>query len=164
MFTVIIRSKVVFIMILGFILITLFPSTLVYTACLVLYVVLLVTFLVAYNLVPGLIALLVTLVYVGAMIVIIRYICAVSPNIKYYQSIMHSIALIAYSLVCLITLVGSVTTSSVAVEGSLTPSVFFSDIGVTFLGLICLFIVLVLMYSTYINPVASSFRASSVKV
>lgn len=104
----IISSKVVFVMIFRFFVMTLFPSTLVYTMCLVLYVVFSASFLVTYDLVPGLIALLVTLVYVGAIIVIISYICAVSPNIKYYRTILHNLSLFIFLIYSLFTLFGSV--------------------------------------------------------
>lgn len=149
-------------MIFRFFLMTLFPSTLVYTLCLVLYVVFSASFLVTYDLVPGLIALLVTLVYVGAIIVIISYICAVSPNIKYYRTILHNLSLLLFLVYSLVALLGSIVLYTMPLDVSLTPSVLFSDIGVIGLCLVCLFIVLVLMFATYVNPTAASFRSSRV--
>jgi hypothetical protein len=140
----------------------LFPSTLVYSLVLVLYVSFLVVYMVINSSVSGLLGLLILLVYVGAMIIIIRYICAVSPNMKYSYSV--SVILVTFITVLLIFLslllprLGSTPNPDF-----LTPSFLFTDLGLWLVSILCLFIVIILMYSTYTSPIVSSLRSTSVK-
>ena len=137
-----------------------FPSTIVYSLRLVLYVTYLVVYIVRYSFVRGLLGLLILLVYVGAIIVIIRYICAVSPNIKYTYSL--SVVALAAFMLCLSSV--SFTLSSVTLpppSETLSPSFLFTDFGIWLVAILCLFILIVLMYSTYTSPLSSSLRSTS---
>lgn len=137
-----------------------FPSTLVYRLSLVCYVSFFCRILVFSSSLAGLLGLLILLVYVGAIIVIIRYICAVSPNIKYYFSIRLFVACFLVFLV----LLGAILLPYVTMPFStslLSPSFIFRDVGVTVLIILSLFIILILIYSTYMSPVASSLRSSN---
>jgi hypothetical protein len=74
-----------------FLVIIFFPRTLVFSLSLVIYISLLLFSVVNFSLISGLLALLVLLVYVGAIIIMISYICAVSPNIKYFSSFVSTL-------------------------------------------------------------------------
>ncbi len=146
--------------VLSFLVMLLFPRTLVYSLCLVLYVSLLVVSIVFQSFVRGLLGLLLLMVYVGAMIVIISYICAVSPNIKYTHSLLSSLGSLVFALSAFLSLFLS-TYHPRKVFSFTSPSFMFTDTGMWFLLVVALFIVLVLMFSTYISPVASSLRSVS---
>lgn len=141
-------------------LICIFPRTLVYSLSLVSFVSFLVVYTVYNSCIAGLLGLLIILVYVGAIIIMIRYICAVSPNIKYTLSFIHYISLLlfffTFFICCLVPRVYLTSASS----SFLTPSFFFTDVGLAILSILCLFIILLLIISTYIRPVASSLRSS----
>jgi uncharacterized membrane-anchored protein len=115
-------------MLVRLIFILIFPSTLVYRLALVIYVSFLVIYIVINSCVSGLLGLLILLVYVGAMMIMIRYICAVSPNMKYSYSL--GVRVVAFVTGVLITisllLPGFSSTPS---PDSLTPSFLFTDLG-----------------------------------
>lgn len=148
-----------------FIIIVFFPRTLVYSLALVFYLLIVLFTLVNFTIIRGLLALLVLLVYIGAMMVIISYICAVSPNIKYYASLASQlVALVLFFFIALSFILPSVSGSFIGCSSySLAPSFLFTDVGVVILGISALFMVVVLIYSTYIRPLASSLRSSSSK-
>lgn len=140
-----------------------YPRTIVYRLRLVRYVTFLVSFIVTHSLVSGLLGLLILLVYVGAIMVIVSYICAVSPNIKYSRSL--SVGVIC-SFVCCLTLLSLTLPSVTCPQPSperLSPSFLFSDMGVWFVLVLCLFMLIVLIYSTYTSPLRSSLRSTSFK-
>ncbi len=120
---------VIFTIIVTFILMLMFPSTLVYRLSLVLYVSILVISIVSYSFVNGLMGLLLLIVYVGAIIVIIRYICAVSPNIKYTYSLSSSLSLLIFIVFAVLAFMvpSPVYSFSSSFAG---PSFMFTDIGI----------------------------------
>lgn len=144
-----------------FILFLFYSSTLVYSLSLVLFVVVVLFYLVYSNLLAGLMALLLLLVYVGAMIIIIGYICAVSPNIKYEYTFTSFLVL---GLICLC-FIGVVffglTYTYTLVEDLLSPSFILTDLGILDLALLGLSMALVLMFATYSSSLNSSFRSVS---
>ncbi len=148
-----------------FLVIIFFPRTLVFSLSLVIYISLLLFSVVNFSLISGLLALLVLLVYVGAIIIMISYICAVSPNIKYFSSfvsILTAVFVVAFLFLSLV--FPTIIINLVPVNDShITPSFLFTDVGFWFLAVLSLFMVIILIYSTYIRPVASSLRSSSLK-
>lgn len=148
-----------------FLVIIFFPRTLVFSLSLVIYISLLLFSVVNFSLISGLLALLVLLVYVGAIIIMISYICAVSPNIKYFSSfvsILTAVFVVAFLSLSLVfpTIIINLVPAN---DSHITPSFLFTDVGFWFLAVLSLFIVIILIYSTYIRPVASSLRSSSLK-
>ena len=139
-----------------------FPSTIVYSLSLVIYVTFLVVYIVTYSFVSGLLGLLILLVYVGAIMVIIRYICAVSPNIKYTYSL-RVVALGSFMLFLRLLVFTLPPLSPLPQPETLSPSFLFTDLGIWFAIILCLFILIVLMYSTYTSPLSSSLRSTSPK-
>lgn len=139
-----------------------FPSTIVYSLSLVRYVTFLVVYIVTYSFVSGLLGLLILLVYVGAIMVIIRYICAVSPNIKYTYSL-RVVALGSFMLFLRLLVFTLPPLSPLPQPETLSPSFLFTDLGIWFAIILCLFILIVLMYSTYTSPLSSSLRSTSLK-
>jgi hypothetical protein len=139
-----------------------FPSTIVYSLSLVIYVTFLVVYIVTYSFVSGLLGLLILLVYVGAIMVIIRYICAVSPNIKYTYSL-RVVALGSFMLFLRLLVFTLPPLSPLPQPETLSPSFLFTDLGIWFAIILCLFILIVLMYSTYTSPLSSSLRSTSLK-
>jgi hypothetical protein len=107
----------------------LLPSPLVYTLSLVLFVVGSVSYSSFYGLVNGLMALLILLVYVGAIIIIVSYICAVSPNLKYS----FSFSSLGFSILILLLFFALVLFPSISYveysSHSISPSLLFTDMG-----------------------------------
>lgn len=138
----------------------LLPSPLVYTLSLVIFVVGSVSYASYYGLINGLIRLLILLVYVGAIIIIVSYICAVSPNLKYsfsFSSLFFSLfILFSYFILLLFPSVSYTEYSHIAPS----PSLLFTDMGFWFVIFLALCMVFVLIISTYITPSSSSFRSS----
>ena len=159
MFIHYISSSVSLLMLLRLFTILVFPSTLVYSLTLVGYVSFLVTCIVINSSIGGLIGLLVLLVYVGAIMIIISYICAVSPNIKYCTSIGVMVLLFFIFVALLLSSVLPAPSSTPCVD-TLTPSFLFTDLGLPVVIVLCLSIVLILIYSTYTSPIASSLRST----
>lgn len=107
----------------------LLPSPLVYTLSLVVFVVGSIAYSSYYSLLSGLMGLLILLVYVGAMMIMISYICAISPNVKYsfsFSSFFFSS--ITFVLFLVILLVPSFS-SSEFLGLSPSPSLLFTDMG-----------------------------------
>jgi hypothetical protein len=136
-----------------------YSSALVYRLSLVIFVAVVLSTIVFSELLPGLMGLLILLIYVGAMIIIIGYICAVSPNLKYNYTLI-SFLLSGFVVRFLVSVFVISLSSCQVFFDSLSPSFLLSDLGLLDLFYLGLFMVLILIISTYIHPSFSSFRSS----
>ncbi len=161
MFINFISSYVVIFIVIVFIFMSFFPRTLVYSLSLIAYVSFIVLWSVICGLLEGLLRLLVVLVYVGAIIIIICYICAVSPNIKYEVSFIGFLSFLFCCLLFFYSILSPSYEFHLTTNNAPTPSFFFTDVGLWILMLLCVFIVLLLILSTYISPISSSLRSIS---
>lgn len=129
----------------------LFPNTIYFSLNLLLVVFTTLSFLFYSNIVTSLTVLMLLIVYVGAMMILIGYVCAVCPNVNF------SVTPGSYSLIFLLTpLIFLLTPLSFS-----TPSSYFSSFNFfyTTLGLpiflvvvFMLFLILLIVTSYYVSP------------
>lgn len=129
----------------------LFPNTIYFSLNLLLVVFTTLSFLFYSNIITSLTVLMLLIVYVGAMMILIGYVCAVCPNVNF------SVTPGSYSLIFLLTpLIFLLTPLSFS-----TPSSYFSSFNFfyTTLGLpiflvvvFMLFLILLIVTSYYVSP------------
>lgn len=140
-----------------------FPNALFYTSVLLVATISLLVFIVSSNFIRLLIFLLILIVYVGAIIILIGYICAVCPNLVLDSN--YGYLFIIFSFVFLVSLVLSPSESFLVLSPSKQGTLldyFFSSWGVFTFILITfiLFSTLLIVTSQYVSP-QGPFRSTT---
>ena len=136
----------------------LFPNTMYFRLNLLIVVFSTLSFMLYIGTIRSLTVLMLLIVYVGAIIILIGYVCAVCPNIKFSNSnIVLPVTLLAPTLILL------------SPSQYLTPTIFsnsfnffFTPLGlpVFFVVVLMLFIILLIVTSYYVSP-KGPFRSVS---
>ena len=106
--------------------------------------------------------LLLFIVYAGAILILIGYICAVCPNLKFSPSLKYSIFYFSIPLLILIVLQSTTLNNLNSAFSSSLFSFFYSSYGIFILSLviIILFITLLIVTTQYLIP-KGPFRSSN---
>lgn len=136
-----------------------FVNSLYYSLSLLALVILIMVYLSSQQLLSTLSVLILCIVYIGAMIILIGYICAICPNVKVSSSSSFSLVFLSFPLFLFYeqkTFSFKVSTQSSLVD------FFYSDFGLfLFLSLVfMLFITLLIVTSQYLTP-KGPFRSVS---
>lgn len=141
-------KKVSFVLLLT-VLMMIYCNTLFYTLSLLAISSYLLLSLLSLNLVHGLTVLVVLVVYLGAMIVLIGYVCAVSPNLLIGSPLRASSGVVLFGLLYVLALlVDSYSFSYSTSSFRLVGSFFFSSFGWVPLAVVLLMLFLVLLMVT----------------
>lgn len=131
------------------VLMLIYCNTLFYTLSLLVISSILLLSLLSLNLIHGLTVLVVLVVYLGAMMVLIGYVCAVSPNLLIGSSVRGFMGLITFRVMYLLSLfLDSYIFSSDTSLYSSVSSFFFSSFGLVPLATVLLMLFLVLLIVT----------------
>lgn len=136
-----------------------FANTLYYTISLLLIAVVVLFWLTSFGFLSSLTIVIICIVYLGAIIILIGYVCAVSPNIKLvsYHSFFTYFLLISLPVQ---SLVSSTTFSFTGLKFSIVEYFYCSSGMLSFFTLIfMLFITLLIVTSQYVTP-RGPFRSS----
>ena len=126
-----------------------FPNTIFYTISLLILVLYLTMFMVSLSFLSSLVSLILVLVYVGAIMILVGYICAVSPNVITSLKVSPLPLLLTISIFRL----GSDTIFSSVFSQSSPSSYFYSDGVIVFLSIVfMLFVTLLIVTSQYSSP------------
>ena len=137
-----------------------FVNTFYYVSCLLILIVSFLINLVLLNSVSSIFSIMLALIYIGAIIIFIGYVCAISPN-PLFISFIHLSSLFSFS-VCL-SILGSFLLSSFSSNSFYFLSDFFyrfDGIYVFFTVIFILFFILLTVSSQYFLP-KGPFRAVS---
>lgn len=141
-------------------------SPLFYMVILLIVSLLLVYTLVVYSALSGLLGLLILLVYYGAILILISYVCSVSPNVNYDLFGFYSPVFwfrFALSVVPIATLFFWPSDFSFALSCPSVASLvsyFYSYLGAPSLIFICVVILIVLLFCSFYTYLSSPFRSS----
>ena len=136
-----------------------YSNTIFYTLSLLLRVVALLSYLVYFRFLSPLTRLMLALVYIGAMIILIGYICAISPNVTTFSPLPAHIKIsVLFFILILAILVLSNPLSQFEIGRN--PLSYLFGMGYTLISLIIflLFVTLLIVTSQYTSP-RGPFRA-----
>lgn len=138
-----------------------YVSTLYYTLTLLVFVLVLLSRLVSISAAHTLTILILLIVYLGAIIILIGYICAISPNLIVNSSFINGLPPLSFAFLLLL-FVDSKHWSTLSVRGDHLTGFFYSSFGVvSFLVVIfMLFVTLLIVTSQYLAP-KGPFRSLS---
>lgn len=127
-------------------------NSLYFTLALLVLVVLCILYLVYLNVVSSLTAIILAIIYIGAIIVLIGYICAVSPNLNIEPNSFPKVGLLFYFISFI--LLSPLTPSDSIYTGLSLADHFYSLYGVVFFLtlILILFVTLLIVTSQYLVP------------
>lgn len=140
---------------------TIFVSPLFYAVILLLVRGYVIFHLTVSSIMPGLISLLILLVYYRAIIILICYVCSISPNVSYEKvSTLSSTRVFIFCLVIRSAVSIAIPTQfSTSFSNLQLVSFFYSYLGSSMLLFICGIMLLVLFFCSLYTHVSSPFRS-----
>lgn len=115
-----------------------------------------------YSVIPRLLGLLILLVYYGAIIILISYVCSVSPNLNYdFYRLSDPLFLAILTIACGSLISLFVPISVISFSPLILTSFFYSYAGSYCFVLVCIFMLVVLFFCSIYTQVSSPFRSVS---